>query len=191
MPSPSKKNTRKSGTWSAARQQFATWDKAALVSLVKDLYDLAPTNRDFLHARCQNEEGAGEVLEAYRRRIEEQFFSGKGAGEPRLAEVRKAIREYRKATGSIPGTAELLMSYVENGVLYTCRYGDIDERFYCSVEAALDELAALLKVERPDLYCRFRERLAKLEPMTDGIGWGFHDHTVGVVRTLEKELGTP
>jgi hypothetical protein len=33
------------------------------------------------------------------------------------------------------------------------------------------------------------ERLARVEQITDGIGWGFHDHIGDVVWQLEEELG--
>jgi hypothetical protein len=36
---------------------------------VKDLYDTAAENRDFIQARCQAEAGGGEILEKYRRKI--------------------------------------------------------------------------------------------------------------------------
>jgi hypothetical protein len=92
----------------------------------------------------------------------------------------------RKATGDLAGTVELLMTYVENGAKFTNEYGDIDERFYGSVESALDELAALLQSEARELYPRFRDRLAAVERMTDGIGWGFHDFISDVVGRLEE-----
>ncbi len=174
-----------------ARQHLATWDKPALLALVKDLYDASAGNRNFIQARCQAEDSGGEVLEIYRSKIVEQFFSKRaahGMGPLKLGEARKAIRDYRKATGNIPGTAELLMTYAENGARFTHEYGDIDERFYSSVESALDELAALLRGEARELYPKFRERLAKVEQMTDGIGWGFHDFVAGVVSQLEDEL---
>lgn len=83
------------------------------------------------------------------------------------------------------------MTYVENGVSFTCEYGDIDERFYDSVESALDELAKLLRADARDLYTQFRDRLADIEDQTDGIGWGFHDFIAEVVGELEDELGEP
>jgi hypothetical protein len=57
------------------------------------------------------------------------------------------------------------------------------------VESALDDLAAVLGGEARDLYPQFRERLAKVEQMTDGIGWGFHDFITDVVGRLADELG--
>ena len=181
--------TKKPDGWSAVRQQLATWEKPALLALLKDLYEATAENRDFIHARCQSGESGGEVLEKYRGKVVEQFFPARGFGKLKLGEARKAIRHYRKATGNLPGTAELLMTYVENGTRFTCKYGDIDERFYSSVESALDELAALLRGEARGMYPQFRDRLARVEQMTDGIGWGFHDFVGDVVGQLEEELG--
>ena len=177
--------------WSAARQHLTTWDKPALLALVKDLYDAAAENRDFIQARCQVAGGGGAVLEKYRGKIVAQFFPARGFGKLKLGEARKAIRDYRKATGDLPGTAELLMTYVENGTRFTHEFGDIDERFYSSVESALEELAALLRGEARALYPQFRDRLAQAERLTDGIGWGFHDFVVEVVGRLDAELGGP
>ena len=188
MSDEAKKPSNKSGGWSAVRSHLVNWEKPALLALVKDLYDAAAENRDFIEARCQLE-GGGAVLEKYRRKIVEQFFPARGEGKLKLGEARKAIRDYRKATGNLLGTAELLMTYVENGAEFTQDYGDIDERFYSSVESALDELATLLRGEARGMYPQFSERLARVEQMTDGIGWGFHDYIGDVVGQLQEELG--
>ncbi|NOT00572.1 MAG: hypothetical protein HOP29_08080 [Phycisphaerales bacterium] len=160
-----------------------------MLALVKDLYETAAENRDFIHARCPTGVGGGDVLEKYRGRIVEQFFPARGFGKLKLGQARKAIRDYRKATGDLSGTAELLMTYVESGAEFTRQFGDIDERFYSSVESVLVELAALLRGEARELYPQFRERLASAKQMTDGIGWGFHDFVADVVAALEEELG--
>ena len=158
--------TKKSDGWSVVRQHLTTWEKPALLALVKDLYEAAAENRDFIHARSKAGECGGEALERYRGKIVEQFFPARGDGKLKLGEARKAIRDYRKATGNLPGTVELLMTYVENGTKFTHEFGDIDERFYSSVESALDELAALLRGEARGMYPQFRNRLARVEQMT-------------------------
>ena len=183
------KTTKKPGGWSAVRQQLATWEKPALLALVKDLYETAGVNRDFVNARCQAGEWGGEALEKYRGKIVEQFFPARGDGKLKLGEARKAIRDYRKASGNIPGTAELLMTYVENGTRFTDEFGDIDEQFYSSVESALEELADLLRSKAREMYPLFADRLARVEQMADGIGWGFHDYIADLVGQLEEELG--
>jgi hypothetical protein len=192
MLNETQKRTKKpinSGGWITLRRQLAAWDKLALLTLVRDLYEVAAENRDFIQARCQTGASGGEILEKYRDKIVEQFFPGRGEGKLKLGEARKAIRDYRKATGNLSGTAELLLTYVENGAEFTHEYGYSDERFYSSVESALDELAALLRGEARGLYPQFRERLARVEQMTEDIGWGFHDYIEDVVDQLEEELG--
>lgn len=192
MKDETPKPTKKPGAWSAARKTLATWDKPELVALLKDLYDAAAGNRNFIHARCQAGDGSGgEVLETYRSKIVEQFFPKRGFGKLKLGEARKAIREYKKATGNTPGTAELLLTYVENGVEFTNQYGSIDERFYSSVESVLDELAALLRGAARQSYPQFSARLKRLEQKSSGIGWGFHDFIAGVVFDLQNELSDP
>ena len=121
-------------------------------------------------------------------KIVEQFFPARGFGKLKLGEARKAICDYRKATSNLPGTVELLMTYVENGTRFTREFGDIDERFYNSMESVLEELAALLRGEARGMYPQFRDRLARVEQMTDGIGWGFHDFVGDVVAQLEMEF---
>ncbi len=184
-----KNETEKPVGWSAVRRQLAAWEKPALLALLKDLFETAGDNRDFIHARCHVGKCNDEALEKYRGKIVEQFFPERGDGKLNLDEARKAIRDYRKATGNIPDTAELLMTFVENGARFTHEYGDMDERFYDSVESALDELAALLRGKAREMYPQFRDRLARVEQMTDGIGWGFHDFVGDVVGQLEEELG--
>ena len=188
MPDTTKKPAKKPGGWTTARQHLATCDKPALLALVKDLYDASVGNRNFIQARCQAADGGGEVLETYRSKIVEQFFPKRGYGKLRLAEARKAIREYKKATANIAGTAELLLTYVESGVSFTSEYGDIDERFYSSVESVLEELATLLRGDARELYPTFSERLARVEQMSDGVGWGFHDFIADVVGGLEDDF---
>ncbi|HEY8184517.1 MAG TPA: hypothetical protein VIF64_00530 [Pyrinomonadaceae bacterium] len=188
MSKENAKRTRKPSSWSALRRHVATWDKPALLALVKDLYEASADNRDFIQARCQAGESGGEILEKYRGKIVEEFYPARGEAKLRLSEARKAIRDYRKATENLPGVAELLLTYVEQGAEFTHDYGDIDEPFYNSLESALDELAALLHDEAREVYPQLSERLARVERMTDGIGWGFHDYIGDVVGQLEDEL---
>ena len=83
------------------------------------------------------------------------------------------------------------MTYVENGVQFTHEYGDINGRFYSSTESVLDELATLLRGEGRELYAQFRDRLAGVQQMSNGIGWGFHDFIADVVGRLEEEFANP
>ncbi|MSR65454.1 MAG: hypothetical protein EXS18_06700 [Verrucomicrobiae bacterium] len=186
----SPKTEKPSSGWSSIRPQLNGWSKSALVALVKDLYDHAADNRDFLEARFQSEDGGGAALEKYRRKILEQFFPRRGMfGKLKLGEARKAIRDYRKATGNLAGTLELMLTYVESGTRFTCEYGDIDEPFYNSLDSVLAELARLLVKEGAELYPCFQERLLQVEAAASNIGWGYCDSVREQVQMLEASLG--
>ena len=101
--------------WSVIRRHLDAQAKPTLVELVKDLYDASSGTRDFLHARVQAEVGDGTAVERYRRTIIEQFFPSRGFGKLKLAEARKAILDYRRATDNLAGTIDLMLTYVENG----------------------------------------------------------------------------
>jgi hypothetical protein len=179
---------KKTTGWQNIHRQLDDWSKPALVTLVKDLYDASPDNRDFLLARFQADEDIGAALEKYRHKIVEQFFPARGDGKLKLAEARKAIRDYRKATGNLTGTIDLMLTYVENGTEFTHEFGDINESFYNSLESVLTEMAQLLMREGTELYPRFRERIRRLATLADGIGWGYGDAVRDQVYQLENEL---
>lgn len=167
---------KKSSCWSAIRRHLDAQSKTSLLALVKDLYDASPSTRDFLHARVQAEAGDGTAVEWYRRTIIEQFFPSRGFGKLKLAEARKAIRDYRRATGNLVGTIDLMLTYVENGTQFTREFGDINEAYYNSLESVLHEMTQLLRNDDPALYPQFRQRIQRLNTHADHIGWGYGDY---------------
>ena len=179
---------KRATSWSALRQQLKGWSHPALLALIKDLHDSSAANRDFLRARFQAEDASGEALENYRRRIVEQFFPRQGFGKLKLAEARKAIRDYRKATGNVAGTIDLMLAYVENDTDFTRQYGDINAAYYSSLKSVMYEMVQLLCQEGAELYPRFRERIQRLDSHADHIGWGYGDFLREQVFFLENEL---
>lgn len=107
-----------------------------------------------------------------------------------MAEARKAIRDYRKASGNAAGTADLMLTYVELGTAFACEFGNDDERFYSSLSSVLGELVALLASEAPELYPCFRERLLGVWDQAARLGWGYGDEVAEHVGMLEDELGS-
>ena len=171
--------------WLHIRRQLNGWSKPALVGLLKDLYDASSGNRDFLQARFGAREDAGAMLEKYRQKVVKQFFPKRGFGKLKLSEARRAIRDYRKATGDLAGTIDLMLTFVENGTEFTLEFGDINEAFYSSLDSVLDEMVKLLRTEGSDLYPRFRERILRLRDDVDKIGWGYGDSLLEQVDLLE------
>ena len=179
---------RKTRKWSELRKTLAKWEPPELIDLVKELYDASSANRDFLHARLVTNADDDSVLKPYRERITSQFYPKRGYGKLHLAEARKAIRDYHKATGNVAGTIELMLTFVEDGTAFTREFGDINSAFYESLESVLCEMVTLLCQEGAELYPRFRERIQQLATHANHIGWGFGDCLRDQAGYLEAEL---
>lgn len=197
--------------WSELKRRLKNWGEPELLGLVQDLYELEAGNRDFLAARLLRksvplaDEGwtasplsAGsaaddKVLDPFRRRIDRGFYAKDGlpATKLNLADGRKAIRDYRKATADLAGTVELMVHYVETGTAFTLDFGDIDESFYNSLCAVLDEIEKAFKTaDGRMLYACFRDRFLKLRERTyNKIGWGYGDYVEDLVAKLENTIG--
>lgn len=175
-------------TWAATCKQLTACDSATLLALLKDLYDISSVNRDFLHARVFAGTGSTASFAEYHKRVVNPFYPPRGEGNLKLGEARKAIREYRKATGDISGTIELLLTFCETGAAFTNEFGDINERFYDSLDCGLGDLCELIKKQGRGAWEKVRDRLDKLAMDADGIGWGYGDNTYGFVAELRKEF---
>ena len=176
--------------WSDLKKSLQETDRKKLIDAIRDLYRLSEDNRRFLQARFMNLEVSGGVLDAYREGIQNEFFPKKGYGELRYSVAEKAINDYSKASGDFAGTMELMFFYVENGVKFTSKYGDIDEEFYLEIYGMLEKFCTQLKTpEGQTLYAHFRERLFEICRKTRGMGWGFGDGIKLRVKEMEEFFG--
>lgn len=126
-------------------------------------------------------------MEEYREIIKNEFFPKRGYGKFRYSVAEKAISDYSEASGDFAGTMELMFFYVENGVEFTSKYGDVDEEFYIKIYGMLEKFCTRLKTpEGKTLYARFRERLFEIRRKTKGMGWGFGDGIKLRVKEIEE-----
>jgi hypothetical protein len=156
-----------------------------MIQLVAECFKLDKEVEQFLTVKFLGEEAVHSLFDVYKKKIEDEFFPERGFGKLRLAEAKKAIKEFEKITRNKEYTLELKMVYVEMGVQFTNAYGDIDERFYASVENMyLSVIKTLLEDEMHDLLQEYKERLLAVLNDTEGIGWGFHDNLVDIFENL-------
>lgn len=180
----------KSPKWSDLRKTLMKWDVVELVDLIKELHAHSADNRDFLHTRLASVADDDSVLAPYRERITGEFYPLQGFGKARPSVARKAIRDYRKASGNLAGTAELMLTYVEYGTGFARDCYVNDERFYDSLSSVLRELVSLLSTKSPELYPRFRERFLALQDQTARTGWGYGEAVANQVGVLEDDFET-
>lgn len=178
---------RKKPSWTEIKRKLTPMEQAGLIGLVKDLFDASPENRTFLASRFLADEDRGAALEEYRQRIIAHFFPKRGFGDLNLREARKQITQYKRASGDVLGTVELMLTYVETGTRLTNTYGDINEGFYNSLISVLMEMVELLKTDAGlEQYFHFQDRLAALVGNAAEVGWGYADDVSEEIESLTQ-----
>ncbi|GMQ60767.1 hypothetical protein AN1V17_51700 [Vallitalea sediminicola] len=107
----------------------------------------------------------------YKDIVENQFFPSRGQSVLNYSVLRKAISDFNKVAKTTDYIAELMITYVENGVNFTNTYGDIDETFYNNIACMYDK--AIRYIVNNNLEDKFQGKCKKV--MIDGqdLGWGF------------------
>jgi len=147
-----------------------------LVELFIKCCGLSKDVENYLAVRFRGQQVIDQLYERYRKQIEDEFFPARGFGKLRLSEAREAIREFRKICNDRKMTFDLMLFHVEMGVDFTTEYGDIDEKFYNSMESMYREVVKWVNSEEgPELYLEYRDRLFAVVSNTSGVGCGFHD----------------
>lgn len=176
--------------WTDVKRKLNCWDRAELLGLVKELFDHSADTRAFLAARLMRGSLGAAVLVPYQQRITDAFYTKAGWPKPKLglADARKAVRDYRKATADPAGTLDLMLTYLETGTRFTNEFGDIDEPFYNSLCSVLAEAARILEGDQgPDLYPLFSQRLLELADQAGDLGWGYGDEVTATVGALVQK----
>ena len=167
MSKPPGKSSR---SWTDVKTTLAAFDRAGLLSLVQDLYAASKDNQAFLHARLHLGE---DVLEPYKAAVDRWLWPDVFKNQDTsVAKAKKAITDYKKASGTADGLAELMVFYCERASGFSCDVGLDDEAYLSALvrmfEQALKAVATLPETQRPALWTR----LEMVRDRSHDIGYG-------------------
>ncbi len=142
------------------------------MALIKDLYSLDQQNKIFV----QTKYSLVDPIKPYKEIVEECLYPDVIKQHPLdILRGKRAISQYRKAVGDPKGILELMVCYVECGNDFTCEYGDIDEKFYGSLETMFEKALQALGESDKETVEEFLPRLQDIVEKAEGIGWGYYD----------------
>jgi len=150
-------------------------DQNELIGIIVNLYKLNNDVKDYLAVNLIGEEMIQELFERAKQEIEHEFFPVNGFGKLRLAKAKKAISDFKKLTSDYVKALDLKLCYVEFGTEFTNTYGDIDERFYDSMESTYIKVVKACEKDEV-LFEQFHDRLLAVVEDSGRIGWGYHDN---------------
>ncbi|MEC5425456.1 DUF6155 family protein [Virgibacillus sp. C22-A2] len=139
-----------------------------------DLYKLNDDVHHYLSVKYLGEETIQDLFVNAQKEIKDEFFPDKGFGKMRLAKAKGAITNFKKLSNDHFRTVDLMLFYVEVGTEFTNTYGDIDGKFYDSMNSMYDKV--IVECEKDEtLFKEIKDRLYAVVAESDGIGWGYHD----------------
>ena len=154
------------------KRQLNAMDKAELISILCKLYKANKQCQAILDVEVCGASAEAPLIESCRKKIHAAFFGRQLS----LKNARAVISDFRKASQNKENIAVLMLYYVECGVEFTNLYGDIDERFYSSLESMFADFFMILNsMENDSFYRRQSKRIRAVFEDTRNIGWGFSD----------------
>src|SRR5260370_28252705 len=123
--------------WTDVKTNLASFDRAALLRVFKDLYAGDEANREFLHTRF----GLGEdPLQPYRKTVDRWLWPDLFRGQRTSVSTAKgAITKYKKALGDPVGLAELLVFSCERAAGFCQDVDHEDTAYFDALVRRLDE----------------------------------------------------
>ena len=165
--------TRDAG-WSAIKAKLKDFRASELVTLVRDLYQASPENRQFLRGRLLH---SPADLEKYRRQVTDAVFPDPFSTRPvRVGEAERLIRHYRLSTGDETGAVDLMVSLVEAGTeqAVDLGFGD-DESYFASLERVLESVVKAVPSLPVAAQADLVQRLHRVAKRAEPTGWGYGD----------------
>ena len=125
------------------RRSLLTQQRLQLVNLIGELYRLSRENRRFLEARLGE---AGKQLPLYQRLVSDCLFPDplRKDAKIRIAEAKRMISQYERATGDAAGTIDLMLTFVEQGTALAADLGYGDDGFFSALEGMLSRVLQAL-----------------------------------------------
>lgn len=163
-------------------------NKSELIRLVEELAKLRKENLVYLEAKFAGPSELLEVIQYYKKIIQNEFYPMRGEPKMRLSIAKKAINDFKKASQNKEAVLDLMIFYIETGTKFTNDYGDINEAFYMSMESMYGKVVNLLnKTEDARLIEYFRPRLKAIVENAEGTGWGYYENLSDLYDELRED----
>jgi len=172
------------------KKELCTLPSKSVVSILMELYDAFPAVKENLDARFAQDKAEcnAELLDKYKKIIQDEYFPTKDEEKCRISVCKKAISDFKELKPEAHDVADLMVFFVEQGCLYTSEYGDMWESFYTAFEN--NYRTALEYVFKNELQDEFKDRLKECLRLTENCGWGFigrNNRAYDIRRTIGRK----
>ena len=167
--------SQKQPSWKGIKPVLAEFSSIQLRGILQDLYQFSAENKAFFHSRFLRGQAGNDYLDPYKARIRKAVCPKEPwKQDPQLSAGRKAISEFKKASGDLCDTLTLMLYYVKCGNDFTLEFGDIDAPFYDSMESMFSRIIKMLIKHKDEaLVAAFMPKLEVEFKRVEWMGWGY------------------
>jgi hypothetical protein len=127
----------------------------------------------------------------YRRLFADAVYPDPFSRRPvSLRDASTAITEYRRSTGDLSGTVDLMLTFLEAGTEQAADLGYGDEPYFAALERKIDAIAKAWTDLSAEARAEATQRLEWVQKRAKAIGWGYGDYVDDVVSALQTLAGS-
>jgi len=177
-----KNKPTKSKGWFEIRKILAKSTDRDLLKIISELYALSKDNKNFLDSRFFQDKS---TIASYKKIIAVNLTPSNSklrylnpwdyASAVSLKNAKKALSDYKKATGDEYGLIELMIYYVECGTAVSLSHGDMYDQYYGSLVSVFKSALLLMGKYSHEEMLPFIDRVKLLIKKTRNIGWGYFE----------------
>ena len=135
------------------KKHLAELTKKELINEISFIFKMDSFSNDYLSSKF-SQGSEHSLLEKYKQQVKNEFYPERGEPKLRLSIAKKAVSEFKKLSKSQSDISDIMVFYVENGVEFTCDYGDIDEKFYSSMESMFENALKFIQKQTRYFFSR-------------------------------------
>lgn len=166
-------NKKSQPSWTDVKARLSEFDRAGLLDLVQDLYAASKDNQAFMHARFAL---GDDVLKPYKATVDRWLWPDVFKNqETSVAKAKKAIADYKKATGQPEGLAELMVFFCERAAGFSNDVGLQDESYFDALVRMFDQTCKGVGVVPENRRRELWERLDAVRRLGHNLGYGVGD----------------
>jgi hypothetical protein len=164
-----------------------------LISLILGCYKLSDEVKYYLSTKLmENEQEGQRMINELKDELSSAFWRERG-NEPMIPDLRRAkkvISDLKKITNNPEIIISFMLDYIDHGISFSCKYGDMWEKYYNSIESMFEFMTKIIleNSKQINIY-QIIGRIEEIVDKSSAFGWGVYDNLSDWTEELKEDLG--
>ena len=164
-----------------------------LIKIISGCYKVSNESRFYISTELiENKQETKEIIRELKEELSVAFWGKKKTLPPPVPNLRRAkkiVIDLKKVTDNPEIIIQFMLDYVGHGIMYSCKYGDMWEQYYDSIENMFQNMTKMI-IEFQD-QINVRRIIKEIEDViwkSHEFGWGLYDNLTDWTEELKEDL---